>query len=194
MDERDEERAEPAGLGRGAQHCPSRYAAGTAYITVDFHQVNNRDPFIYGTSDYGRTWKSITNGIPKSMLSYAKVIYEDPKRRGMLYVGTENAIYVSFDDGELWQPLQNDLPHAPVSGIVVQDHFDDLVISTYGRGFWIMDDIGALRELTPNVLSKDAHLFTVRPAYASVRSPRRPPRTTIRPGQNRNTARRSTTI
>jgi photosystem II stability/assembly factor-like uncharacterized protein len=144
---------------------PSRYAAGSAYITVDFHQVNNRDPFIYKTSDYGRTWKSITNGIPKSMLSYAKVIYEDPKRRGMLYVGTENAIYVSFDDGELWQPLQNDLPHAPVSGIVVQEHFDDLVISTYGRGFWIMDDIGALRELTPNVLAKDAHLFTVRPAY-----------------------------
>jgi hypothetical protein len=144
---------------------PSRYDAGTAYITVDFHQVNNRDPFIYKTTDYGKTWKSIVNGIPKSMLSYAKVIYEDPKRRGMLYVGTENAIYVSFDDGELWQPLQNDLPHAPVSGIVVQEHFDDLVISTYGRGFWIMDDIGVLRELTPSVLAKDAHLFTVRPAY-----------------------------
>ena len=63
--------------------------------------MNNRDPFIYKTTDYGKTWKSITNGIPKSMLSYAKVIYEDPKRRGMLYVGTENAIYVSFDDGEL---------------------------------------------------------------------------------------------
>jgi len=144
---------------------PSRYDAGTAYLTVDFHQMNNRDPFIYRTHDYGKTWKSITNGIPKSMLSYAKVIYEDPKRRGMLYAGTENGIYVSFDDGELWQPLQNDLPHAPVSGIVVQEQFDDLVISTYGRGFWIMDDIGALRELTPAVLAKDAHLFTLRPAY-----------------------------
>jgi photosystem II stability/assembly factor-like uncharacterized protein len=144
---------------------PSRYDAGTAYLTVDFHQVNNRDPFIYKTTDYGRTWKSITNGIPKSMLSYAKVIHEDPKRRGMLYVGTENAIYVSFDDGESWQPLQNNLPHAPVSGIVVQEHFDDLVISTYGRGFWILDDLGALRELTPTVLAKDAHLFTLRPAY-----------------------------
>jgi hypothetical protein len=127
--------------------------------------VNNRDPFIYRTTDYGRTWKSITNGIPKSMLSYAKVITEDPKRRGMLYVGTENGIYVTFDDGESWQPLQNDLPHAPVSGIVVQEHFDDLVISTYGRGFWILDDLGALRELTPAVLARDAHLFTVRPAY-----------------------------
>jgi len=144
---------------------PSRYDAGTAYLTVDFHQENNRDPFIYKTNDYGRTWTSITNGIPKSMLSYAKVIYEDPKRRGMLYAGTENAIYVSFNDGALWQPLQNDLPHAPVSGILVQEHFDDLVISTYGRGFYIMDDIGPLRELTPAVLAKDAHLFTVRPAY-----------------------------
>ena len=144
---------------------PSRYDAATAYLTVDFHQMDNRDPFIYKTNDYGKTWKSITNGIPKSMLSYAKVIYEDPKRRGMLYAGTENAIYVSFDDGGLWQPLQNDLPHAPVSGIVVQEHFDDLVISTYGRGFWIMDDIGALRELTPAVLAKNSHLFTVRPTY-----------------------------
>jgi photosystem II stability/assembly factor-like uncharacterized protein len=144
---------------------PSRYDAGTAYLTVDFHQVNNRDPFIYRTTDYGRTWKSITNGIPKSMLSYAKVIHEDPKRRGMLYVGTENAIYVSFNDGELWQPLQMNLPHAPVSGIVVQEHFDDLVISTYGRGFWILDDIGPLRQLTNDVLAKDAHLFTLRSAY-----------------------------
>jgi len=144
---------------------PSRHDAATAYLTVDFHQVNNRDPFIYRTNDYGKTWKRITRGIPRSSLSYAKVIYEDPKRRGMLYVGTENAIYVSFDDGDLWQLLQNNLPHAPVSGIVIQEHFDDLVISTYGRGFWIMDDIGALREMTPAVLAEDAHLFTLRPAY-----------------------------
>ncbi len=65
-------------------------------------------------------------------------IYEDPVRRGLLYLGTENAIYVSFDDGENWQPLQNDLPHAPVYGITVQEHFNDLVIATYGRGFWIL--------------------------------------------------------
>lgn len=144
---------------------PSRYDAATAYLTVDFHQVNNRDPFIYRTADYGRTWKSIVNGIPKSMLSYVKVIHEDPLRRGLLYAGTENAIYVSFDDGELWQPLQNNLPHAPVSGIVVQEHFSDIVISTYGRGFWIMDDITPLRQLTPAVLASASHLFTLRPAY-----------------------------
>jgi photosystem II stability/assembly factor-like uncharacterized protein len=143
---------------------PSRYDAGTAYVTVDFHQMNNRDPFVYRTTDYGQTFKLITNGIPKSMVSYAKVIYEDPVRRGMLYVGTESAIYVSWDNGDTWQPLQNDLPHAPVSGIVVQEHFNDLVISTYGRGFWIIDDITALRAL-PDVLGQDAHLFPLRPAY-----------------------------
>jgi photosystem II stability/assembly factor-like uncharacterized protein len=144
---------------------PSRYDAGTAFITVDFHQVNNRDPFIYKTTDYGRTWKMIVNGIPKSNLSYVKIIAEDPVRRGLLYAGTENAIYVSFDEGENWQPLQNDLPHAPVSGIVIQEHFNDLVISTYGRGFWIMDDITPLRQLTPQVLASDAHFFTLRNAY-----------------------------
>ena len=105
------------------------------------------------------------NGIPKSMLSFAKVIQEDPKRRGMLYAGTENGIYVSFDDGELWQPLQNDMPRAPVSGIVIQEHFDDLVVSTYGRGFWIMDDLGALRGLDAAVLAKPSHLFPLRAAY-----------------------------
>ncbi|PHY11973.1 MAG: sialidase [Acidobacterium sp.] len=144
---------------------PSRYDSGTAYLTVDGHQVNNRDPFVYRTTDYGQTWKIITNGVPKSMLSYAKVIYEDPVRRGMLYLGTENAIYLSFDAGDTWQPLQNDLPHAPVSGIVVQEHFNDLVISTYGRGFWILDDITPLRAMTPEVLNADAHLLPLRPAY-----------------------------
>ncbi|MES3034404.1 MAG: sialidase [Gemmatimonadota bacterium] len=144
---------------------PSRYDAATAYLTVDFHQMNNRDPFIYRTTDFGRTWKLIVNGIPKSMLSYARIIIEDPVRRGLLYAGTENAIYVSFDAGDTWQPLQNDLPSAPVSGIVVQEHFNDLVISTYGRGFWILDDITPLRHVTPAVLASAAHLFPVRDAY-----------------------------
>jgi len=144
---------------------PSRYDDGTAYLTVDFHQVNGRDPFIYRTTDFGATWKLITTGIPKSMLSYARVIYEDPVRRGMLYVGVENGIYVSFDAGDHWQPLQMDLPHAPVSGIVVQETFNDLVISTYGRGFYILDDITPLRAMTPDVLNADAHLFAPRSAY-----------------------------
>jgi photosystem II stability/assembly factor-like uncharacterized protein len=144
---------------------PSRYDTGTAYITVDLHQVNNRDPFVYKTTDYGSTWKSITNGIPHTMLSYAHCVREDPVRRGLLYLGTENGVHVSFDDGENWQPLQMNLPHAPVYWLVVQEHFSDLVIATYGRGFWILDDVTPLRELAPQVLNADAQLFTPRPAY-----------------------------
>jgi len=98
-------------------------------------------------------------------LSYAHCVREDPVRRGLLYLGTENAIYASTDDGESWQPLQANLPHAPVYWITVQEQFNDLVIATYGRGFWIMDDITPLQRLTPQVLASDAHLFAPRPAY-----------------------------
>jgi photosystem II stability/assembly factor-like uncharacterized protein len=143
---------------------PSRYDAGTAYITVDLHQVNNRDPFVYKTTDYGKRWKSITKGIPHSMLSYAHCIREDPVRRGLLYLGTENALYVSFDDGENWQPLQNNLPHAPVYWITVQEQFNDLVIATYGRGFWILDDLTPLQQMN-KALDAGAYLFTPRTAY-----------------------------
>ena len=92
-------------------------------------------------------------------------------RRGLLYLGTENAIYVSFDDGENWQPLQNNMPHAPVYWIAVQEHFNDLVIATYGRGFWILDDITPLQQLTPQVLARTSHLFPPRPAYRFRQSP-----------------------
>jgi photosystem II stability/assembly factor-like uncharacterized protein len=144
---------------------PSRFDAGTAYIAADGHQVNIRDPHVYRTRDYGATWQKITTGIPASTLSYTKIIVEDPKRRGLLYLGTENAIYVSVDDGGHWQSLQNNLPHAPVSGIVVQGHFNDLVISTYGRGFWILDDLAPLQQMTPEVIASASHFFVPRDAY-----------------------------
>jgi photosystem II stability/assembly factor-like uncharacterized protein len=143
----------------------SRYDAGTAYITVDGHQMNNRDPFVYKTTDYGKTWTSITSGIPRGMLSYAHCVREDPVRKGLLYLGTENALYVSFDDGKNWQPLQSSLPHAPVYWIAVQERFHDLALATYGRGFWILDDITPLQQLTPEVLASSAHLFAPRNAY-----------------------------
>jgi len=144
---------------------PSRYNAGTAYLTVDGHQVNNRDPWIYRTTDYGKTWKLIVAGIEKSPLSYAHVVREDPVRRGLLYAGTENGLYVSFTDGDSWQPLQNNLPHAPVYWLTIQEHFNDLVVATYGRGFWILDDITPLRALTPEATAKDAWLLAPRAAY-----------------------------
>ncbi|HEY2971251.1 MAG TPA: hypothetical protein VGJ48_01945 [Pyrinomonadaceae bacterium] len=144
---------------------PSRYDAGAAYITVDFHQVNNRDPFVYKTSDYGKTWTSITTGIPHTMLSYAHCVREDPTRPGLLYLATEGGVFVSFDDGANWQPLQSNLPRAPVYWMVVQEHFNDLVIATYGRGFWILDDLGPLQQMNASVRDSNAHLFTPRPAY-----------------------------
>jgi len=143
----------------------SRFDAGTAYITVDLHQVNNRDPFIYKTADYGKTWTAITNGIPHSMLSYAHCIREDPVRRGLLFVGTENAVYVSFDDGQNWQPLQNNLPHAPAYWIAMQEHFHDLALATYGRGFWILDDLTPLEQISAQTLQSSAYLFAPRDAY-----------------------------
>ena len=144
---------------------PSRHDAATAYVAADGHQVNIRDPHVYRTRDYGASWDKITDGIPASALSYTKVIAEDPKRPGLLYLGTENAIYVSFDAGGLWQPLQNNLPHAPVSGIVIQERFNDLVVGTYGRGFWILDDLGPLQQLDPDVAASASHLFAPRDAY-----------------------------
>ena len=120
---------------------PSKHHAGTAYLSVDFHQMNGRDPYVYKTTDYGQSWRSIASDIPRSVFSYVHWVHEDPVRQGLLYLGTENAIYVSFNDGGNWLPLQNNLPHAPVHDVVVQEHFNDLVIATYGRGFWIMDDV-----------------------------------------------------
>ncbi len=144
---------------------PSRYAAGTAYMTVDFHQMNDRDPYVYKTTDYGKTWKSLSAALPRSVFSYCHWIHEDPVRQGLLYLGTENAIFVSFNDGKTWLPLQNNLPHAPVHHMVVQEHFNDLVVGTYGRGFWILDDITPLQQLTDEVITSDVHLFNPRPTY-----------------------------
>ncbi len=143
----------------------SRYDAGTAYLTVDGHQANNRDPWVYKTTDFGKTWRVITTGLAHTPLSYAHVVIEDPVRRGMLYLGLENGLFVSFDDGGHWQPLQANLPHVPVYGLVVQPHFNDLVVATYGRGFWILDDITPLRALDNEVATKDAYLFKPRIAY-----------------------------
>jgi len=153
---------------------PSRYDAGKAYIVVDLHQVNDRNPYVYKTSDYGKTWTSIVKGIPRNMFSYAHCIAEDPVRQGMLYLGTENSIYISFDDGENWQLFQNNVPHARTSWLVVQEHFNDLVISTYGRGFWISDDITPLQQLDDKVLASKAHLFVPRQAYRFLTRPTLP--------------------
>jgi hypothetical protein len=144
---------------------PSRYDAGAAYVTVDRHQSADFDPYVYKTTDYGRTWRSIVSNIPRSVFSYAHVVREDPARKGMLYLGTENGVYVSWNDGGSWTSLQNNLPHAPVYWLTVQERFQDLVAATYGRGFWVLDDIGPLREMDEKGLADPVHLFPPRTAW-----------------------------
>ncbi len=144
---------------------PSHYDAGKAYMTVDAHRMNDRRPYVYRTSDYGRTGRRSRMVIEESPLSYAHAIREDPVRPGLLFLGSENGLFVSFDDGTQWQPLQNDLPHAPVYSLSIQPRFHDLAVATYGRGFWILDDISPLEQLTSEVRVAEAHLFQPREAW-----------------------------
>jgi hypothetical protein len=139
----------------------SRFNVATAYLTVDLHQMDNRDPWVYKTADFGQTWTKITDGLPHTMLSYAHCIREDPARAGLLFLGTEGGLFVSFDDGARWQPLQNNLPHAPVYWLAIQNRFHDLAVATYGRGFWILDDISPLEQPA----GRNAVLLPPRDAY-----------------------------
>jgi len=143
----------------------SKWDAGKAYLAVEHHQVGNFDPHVYRTEDFGASWTKIVAGIPESPLSYVRNVREDPVRPGLLYLGTENALYVSFDDGAAWQPLRNNLPPAPMYWLQVQEHFNDLVVGTYGRGFWIFDDLTPLQQLTDEVVASGSHLFEPRDAY-----------------------------
>jgi photosystem II stability/assembly factor-like uncharacterized protein len=143
---------------------PSHFDAGTAYIAVSLEQVGDYNPYVYKTSDYGASWQLIAGDIPKSVFSFPLCIIEDPVRKGMLYLGTDNALYVSWDDGAHWTHLRNNLPAAPVKWLEIQPHYNDLVISAFGRGFWILDDVTPLREWD-RAQQADAYLFKPRPAY-----------------------------
>ena len=144
----------------------SKWDPGKAYLVVEAHQVGDFAPHVYKTENYGQSWTKIINGIDDHILSFTRDIEEDPVRPGLVYLGTENRVYVTFDDGANWQPLaDNALPAAPMYGIVVQEHFNDLVIGTYGRGFWILDDVTPLQQLTDEVRASSAHLFQPRDAY-----------------------------
>ncbi len=135
--------------------------AGMAYIAVDRHMLDDLAPYAYKTSDFGKTWTKITDGIPNG--SFLRSIREDPKRKGLLCAGTETGVFVSFDDGAQWQSLQLNLPVVPVHDLIV--HGDDLAIATHGRSFWVLDDISPLRQLKPGDLDADIHLFQPAPAY-----------------------------
>lgn len=132
----------------------SPHTAATAYAAIDRHQMDDISPHIYRTHDFGKTWTKITNGIPAT--AYVHAVREDPIRKGLLFAGTETGVYVSFNDGELWQPLQLNLPVTAVRDLLVKGN--DLVAATHGRSYWILDDISPLRELT-SPAGANVHLF-----------------------------------
>ena len=143
----------------------SSHSEGTAYMTVDAHEMGDFKPYVYRTDNYGQSWKKITNGIENSNLSYCRMIKEDPFRKGLLYLGTENALYVSFNNGDKWQSLMSNLPASPMYWMDIPEHFNDLVVGTYGRGIWILDDISPLQQFTDEVAASDIHLFNPKDAY-----------------------------
>jgi photosystem II stability/assembly factor-like uncharacterized protein len=138
----------------------SPFEAGTAYVAVERHMLDDFQPYAYKTTDFGKSWTKITNGIPSG--SFLRAIREDPKRKGLLFAGTETGVFVSFDDGARWQSLQLDLPVVPVHDLIVKG--DDLAVATHGRSFWILDDISPLREMKGGELDEPVHLF--QPALA----------------------------
>jgi photosystem II stability/assembly factor-like uncharacterized protein len=143
---------------------PSHFDAGTCYITVNLQHVGIYDARAYKTTDYGASWKLITDSVPKTMNSSAHWITEDPVRKGMLYLGVDNGLYITWDDGGHWTRLRNNLPPAPVYTIQVQPTFNDLVLATHGRGVYILDDITPLREWDA-AQNEEFHLFKPRAVY-----------------------------
>jgi hypothetical protein len=147
----------------------SRFDAGTAYVAIDRHQMDDLHPYVLRTRDFGGTWTSIDTGIADT--AYVHAVREDPRRRGLLYAGTEGGVYVSFDDGDHWQPLQLNLPAASVRDLAI--HGDDLIAATHGRSLWVLDGLAPLRQLDAAVAASPAHLFTPAPAVRKRRGENR---------------------
>ncbi|MBI3082090.1 MAG: hypothetical protein HYY94_04130, partial [Gemmatimonadetes bacterium] len=143
---------------------PSPHQAGKAYFAAYRYLLGDDQPYIYRTTDYGKTWTRLTTGQNGMPADYpTRVVREDPAREGLLYAGTQYGAFISFDDGAHWQPFQQNLPRTPVTDIKVVG--SDLAISTMGRSFWVMDDVQPLRELSQQVASQPRHLFQPRDAY-----------------------------
>ncbi len=138
----------------------SHFDTEAAYAAIDRHRLDDLSPEILRTRDGGKSWASIVRGIPAG--SYVNVVREDPVRRGLLYAGTETGVFVSFDDGERWQPLQMNLPNCSIRDIDVRH--GDLVVATHGRSFWVLDDLSPLRQLDAIVAAADVFLFAPREA------------------------------
>ncbi len=139
----------------------SHFDTRTAYAAVNTFRLDDLKPYIYRTHDGGKTWKLITNGLPDGAI--VNVVREDPKKKGVLYAGSETQLWVSFDDGERWQSLRLNMPATSIRDLVV--HENDLVVGTHGRSFWILDDVSPLRQLSEQMASADAYLFQPATAY-----------------------------
>jgi len=135
--------------------------AGTAYIAVERHKSDDFSPYVFKTTDFGKSWTKLVTGFPAN--DYVHAVRVDPRRPGLLFAGTEQGVYVSFDDGGHWQPMQINLPMAPVNDLVIKNN--DLVVATHGRSFWVRDDITPLQQYEESIPQQEAHLFS--PAVAS---------------------------
>ena len=142
----------------------SPHAPASALVAGIRYEMDDRSPYAWKTDDYGATWTRISDGLPDG--AFVRVVREDPKRAGLLYAGTEHGVFASFDGGSSWSNLSFQLPRTPVTGLSVEER--DLVISTHGRSFWVLDDIETLRQIETDVAGSDLHLF--RPADAVRRS------------------------
>ena len=138
---------------------PSPHAAGTAYVVVDAHRLDDMRPYLWKTTDYGKTWKNLASNLPKDV--YLHAVREDPKRKGLLFLGTERGVSFSRDDGGTWQVLGLNLPTVAVHDLVVKG--DDLVVGTLGRSIWILDDLTAIRNWSPEIAGRAVHLFPAQP-------------------------------
>ncbi len=143
---------------------PSPHDAATAYFAAAGYKMNDFTPYIFKTTDYGRTWTKIVNGIPGN--TFARTVREDPDRRGLLYAGTETGMFVSFNDGAVWQPLQLDLPEVPITDLRVRQK--DLVVATQGRSLWILDDLTPLHQINDAVADADVWLYDPFDPYRTI--------------------------
>ncbi len=150
-------------FGRVSQIDASKFNPGTAYISVRKPLLNDFSPYIFKTTDYGRTWTKIVTGIRAD--AYVHAVREDPTRKGLLYAATQHGVYISYDDGASWSNLSLNMPDVPVSDLIVEAN--ELVIATHGRGFWVLDNVAPLRQATPQILASDAHMFTPPPGFRS---------------------------
>ena len=142
---------------------PSAHDGGTAYLAANRYKFGDFSPMLYKTNNYGKSWKKITTGIPE--MDFTRVIREDPNKKGLLYAGTETGVYVSFNDGEEWQPLQLNLPAVPITDLSVHKRDKDLIVATQGRSFWILDDLSVLHQLQDDVKKNDYYLFQPETTY-----------------------------